>query len=228
MSASVDIARVTDTVAAIRDQLRHASGRDVGIVAVTKSFGVDALYAAQAAGCDAVGENYAQELVGKIEQMRNDPRGLLAVPVHFIGHVQSNKVKQLAPHVDLWQSIDRKSVVQELARRVGSAGRILIQVNTTEETTKDGCAPSEVSDLVEYAVDCGLEVRGLMTIGPTRGDRRELEAAFRLCRSLADSLNLAECSMGMSDDYLVAGECGSTMVRLGSALFGARRSDAIN
>lgn len=223
MSTTVDIARVIDSVASIRERLREASGRDIDVVAVTKSFGIDAVYAAQAAGCDAVGENYSQEVVSKIEQARNDSRGQFTIPIHFIGHVQSNKVKQLAPHVALWQSVDRRSVVDELARRVATGGKVLIQVNTTGETTKGGCDPREVDMLVQYATDRGLTVRGLMTIGPTHGDRRELEASFRLCRSLADELMLDECSMGMSDDYVVAVECGSTMVRLGSVLFGARR-----
>ena len=182
---------------------------------MTKTFGHDAIRAAVIAQCDAVGENYAQEVLAKVAEAPID------LPVHFIGAIQSNKVRQLAPYISLWQGVDRLSVISELGKRAPGA-EILLQVNTTNEDTKSGVAPAEVESLLAAGQDAGLVVRGLMTIGPTSGDIAEAEKAFLSLRSLADSLHLAECSMGMSDDYLVAVACGSTMVRIGSRLFGPR------
>jgi pyridoxal phosphate enzyme (YggS family) len=199
----------------IREEVARASSTPVAIIAVTKTFGHDAIRAAVAAYCDAVGENYAQEVLAKVEE---SPFGL---PVHFIGAIQSNKVRQLAPYISLWQGVDRESVISELGKRAPGA-EILLQVNTTNEDTKSGVPPQEVEALLAAGVKAGLAVRGLMTIGPTSGDVRDAEKAFLSLRSLADSLHLPECSMGMSDDYRVAVDCGSTMIRIGSRLFGPR------
>jgi pyridoxal phosphate enzyme (YggS family) len=199
----------------IREEVARASSTPVAIIAVTKTFGHDAIRAAVAAHCDAVGENYAQEVLAKVEE---SPFGL---PVHFIGAIQSNKVRQLAPYISLWQGVDRESVISELGKRAPGA-EILLQVNTTNEDTKSGVPPQEVEALLAAGVKAGLAVRGLMTIGPTSGDVRDAEKAFLSLRSLADSLHLPECSMGMSDDYRVAVDCGSTMIRIGSRLFGPR------
>jgi pyridoxal phosphate enzyme (YggS family) len=199
----------------IREEVARASSTPVAIIAVTKTFGHDAIRAAVAAHCDAVGENYAQEVLAKVEE---SPFGL---PVHFIGAIQSNKVRQLAPHISLWQGVDRESVISELGKRAPGA-EILLQVNTTNEDTKSGVPPQEVEALLVAGVKAGLAVRGLMTIGPTSGDVGDAEKAFLSLRSLADSLHLPECSMGMSDDYRVAVDCGSTMIRIGSRLFGPR------
>lgn len=211
----IDPAEVASRVHDVREQITAAGGVHVQLIAVTKTFGLDAITAAYAAGCDGIGENYAQELHTKAEQ------GLPDIPVHFIGAIQSNKVKVVAPYVSLWHTIDRASVIAELAKRVPGA-RILLQVNTTEEATKGGLAPTEVESMCTVAGEAGLHVEGLMTIGPTHGSVAEQEKAFRLLRGLADGLHLQHCSMGMSDDFPVAVACGSTMVRVGSRLFGAR------
>ncbi len=211
----IDPHEVALRVQQIREEVARASSSPVAIIAVTKTFGHDAIRAAVAAHCDAVGENYAQEVLAKVEE---SPFGL---PVHFIGAIQSNKVRQLAPHISLWQGVDRESVISELGKRAPGA-EILLQVNTTNEDTKSGVPPQEVEALLAAGVKAGLAVRGLMTIGPTSGDVRDAEKAFLSLRSLADSLHLPECSMGMSDDYRVAVDCGSTMIRIGSRLFGPR------
>ena len=211
----IDPHEVALRVQQIREEVARASSTPVAIIAVTKTFGLDAIRAAVAAHCDAVGENYAQEVLAKVEE---SPFGL---PVHFIGAIQSNKVRQLAPHISLWQGVDRESVISELGKRAPGA-EILLQVNTTNENTKSGVPPQEVEALLAAGVKAGLAVRGLMTIGPTSGDVRDAEKAFLSLRSLADSLHLPECSMGMSDDYRVAVDCGSTMIRIGSRLFGPR------
>jgi pyridoxal phosphate enzyme (YggS family) len=199
----------------IREEVARASSSSVAIIAVTKTFGHDAIRAAVAAQCDAVGENYAQEVLAKVEE---SPIGL---PIHFIGAIQSNKVRQLAPYISLWQGVDRESVISELGKRAPGA-EILLQVNTTHEDTKSGVSPQDVESLLAAGVKAGLVVRGLMTIGPTSGNVGDAEKAFLSLRTLADSLHLPECSMGMSDDYRVAVECGSTMIRIGSRLFGPR------
>lgn len=213
----INPAEVADRVGAIRQEARERTGQDVAVIAVTKTFGCDAIEAAAAAGCDGIGENYAQELLEKVEA------GCIHVPVHFIGGLQSNKIRQIAPHVSLWQSIDRGSLVDELARRAPAA-KVLLQVNTTGEASKSGVNPDEVESLYDHATRVGLVVQGVMTIGPTDGDHLARVSAFRHLREIADSLGVADCSMGMSDDYREALDCGSTMLRIGSALFGARVS----
>jgi pyridoxal phosphate enzyme (YggS family) len=211
----IDPDEVALRVQQIREEVARASSTPVAIIAVTKTFGHDAIRAAVAAHCDAVGENYAQEVLAKVEE---SPIGL---PIHFIGAIQSNKVRQLAPYISLWQGVDRQSVISEIGKRAPGA-EILLQVNTTNEVTKSGVPPQEVESLLAAGQEAGLIVRGLMTIGPTTGDAEHAEKAFLSLRSLADSLHLPECSMGMSDDYRVAVECGSTMIRIGSRLFGPR------
>lgn len=211
----IDPQEVALRVQQIRSEIARASSSPVAIIAVTKTFGHDAIRAAVIAQCDAVGENYAQEVLAKVAEAPID------LPVHFIGAIQSNKVRQLAPYISLWQGVDRLSAISEIGKRAPGA-EILLQVNTTNEDTKSGVAPAEVESLLAAGQDAGLVVRGLMTIGPTSGDIAEAEKAFLSLRSLADSLHLAECSMGMSGDYLVAVACGSTMIRIGSRLFGAR------
>ena len=205
---------VADALAEVHARILTAGGRDVAVVAVTKGFGADAIDAALAAGCTRIGENYAQELLAK-------RAALAAAEVHFIGRLQSNKIRSLAGVVQLYESVDRLSVVHELARRDPGA-RILVQVNATGEPGKGGCPPADTPSLVGHAIDSGLDVRGLMTVGPTSGSAPDARAAFRTVRALADRLGLVECSMGMTADLEVAVQEGSTEVRVGTALFGPR------
>ena len=216
-------ALVATRVAELRDRITRAGGIGVGIVAVTKTFGIDAWSDAKFAGCEAVGENYAQELIAKSQQV--DPAKRL--PVHFIGQLQTNKIKSLFDIVDVWQSVDRASVVTELVKRQmarTSAGRceILVQVNTTSEMDKGGCDPTEVETLVHQARQGGLDVTGLMTVGPTDMDPFKTRAAFGLLKRMADDLGVEQLSMGMTADVEIAVEEGSTLVRVGTALFGQR------
>ena len=139
---------------------------------------------------------------------------------HFIGRLQTNKVRSLAEHVDLWESIDRLELVQELARRAPAA-RILVQVNISEEPQKGGCRPEGAAELVGRARDAGLDVVGLMGVAAA-GPPETARPAFRRLVGLADDLGLPERSIGMSGDLEVAVQEGSTMVRVGTALFGAR------
>ncbi len=216
-------ALVATRVAELRDRISRAGGVGVGIVAVTKTFGIDAWNDAKFAGCEAVGENYAQELIAKSDQVARLDR----LPVHFIGQLQTNKIKSLFDIVDVWQSVDRASVVTELVKRQlarTSAGRceILVQVNTTSEVDKGGCDPTEVEALVHQARQGGLDVTGLMTVGPTDMDPMKTRAAFGLLKRMATDLGVDKLSMGMTADVEIAVEEGSTLVRVGTALFGQR------
>ena len=207
--------QVAERLAQVRERIRLAGGTDVTVLPVTKTFGVEACWAAYHAGCGAVGENYAQEIVSKL--------GAIERPfeVHFICQLQSNKVRQLAPIISVYETVDRPSLVQELAKRVPGA-RVLVQVAAQDEPGKGGCALAETPALVDAATAAGLHVLGLMTVGPTTGGPEAARAGFRAVRTLLDRLGLAVCSMGMTDDLEVAVQEGSTQVRVGSALFGQR------
>lgn len=183
---------------------------------MTKGFGPAAVVAAGGAGCHSIGENYAQELHTKAAAA-----AAAGVRVHFIGRLQSNKVRQLAGLVDVFETVDRPSLVGEVARR-SPGSTVLIQVNATGEPGKGGCRLADVASLVEASIAAGLVVDGLMTVGPTIGGPEAARPSFRIVRRIVDDLDLATCSMGMTADLDVAVQEGSTRVRVGTALFGSR------
>jgi len=182
------------------------------VVAVTKGFGPEAVALARAVGLVDIGENYSQELLGKAP-------GPAGTSWHFLGTVQRNKVASLAPVVTLWQSVARLAEGQRIAREAPGA-RVLVQVDCTGRPERNGCGGDEVPALVEALSALDLDVRGLMTVAPP--EPLEAERAFGVVGRLADSLGLPERSMGMSDDLELAVAAGSTMVRIGRALFGER------
>jgi pyridoxal phosphate enzyme (YggS family) len=208
-------ALVAERLAQVHERIARAGGTGVRVLPVTKTFGIEACWAAHRAGCTAVGENYAQEVVAKL--------GAQTLPfgVHFIGQLQTNKVRMLASVVSTYETVDRPSLVAEVAKRVPGAA-VLLQVSTAGEEHKGGCPVGAVPALFDTALAAGLDVRGLMTVGPTEGGPEAARAGFRAVRSLLDRLGLATLSMGMTDDLEVAVQEGSTQVRVGSALFGAR------
>ena len=217
----MDQRSVSEAVAALRNRITLAGGTNVALVGVSKTFGSKAWRFAKVAGCDAVGENYAQEVVQKAGEVALTDR----LPVHFIGQLQSNKIKQLVGIVDVWQSIDRLALLTEIAKRTSRSGtQVLLQVNVTGEGDKGGCTPAQVGELSRAARDLGLEVLGLMAVGPTNEDPIVTRSAFSMLRTLVDEHGLQQCSMGMTGDLEIAVEEGSTMVRVGSALFGNRPS----
>lgn len=224
--SSPNLEALTERVSAIRTRILKAGGKSVKLIAVTKTFDVTAMTSAFATGCDAVGENYAQELIAKSEQVLKDQR----LPVHFIGRLQSNKIRSLVNCVDVWQSVDRLSLIDEIAKRclvtnplkLVKPVQIMLQVNSTNEPDKGGCEPSDVETLHTKAQSLGLDVIGLMTVGPTLSDTTATRNAFRLVGKIANELGLKELSMGMTADLEIAVEEGSTAVRIGSGLFGAR------
>lgn len=205
----------------VRARIAAAGGDPdkVRVVAVTKGFGPKAVDAARDAGVVDVGENYAQELLAKDEALRASGARAPAVRWHFLGAIQRNKIAALAPVVACWQSVARVVEGEAIARRRPGAA-VLVEVDTTGAAGRNGCAPEGVPALVAGLRAARLEVEGLMTVAPLDPDAAR--AAFRLVRSLADDLGLAERSMGMSDDLELAVAEGSTMVRVGRALFGDR------
>jgi PLP dependent protein len=216
-----DVARRLDDV---RRRIAAAGADPDGltILAVTKGFGPDAVRAAVAAGVSDVGESYAQELRAKADALGPDAAG---VRWHFVGRLQSNKIRGLRHHVFLWHSIDRSSVADELARRSPGA-RCLVQVNVSGEPQQGGCLPDDAPALVEEAQRAGLDVRGLMAVGRAGGPEAA-RPGFRQIRQMADALGLDERSMGMSDDLEAAVAEGATIVRVGRALFGPRPGPAV-
>lgn len=202
------------------DAVERSWDHHVEIVAVTKAFDPSIIGVAVRAGCRSIGENYAQDLLSKREAIESlDPEQ--RPRVDFIGHLQSNKVRQLVGLVDRWATVDRVSLAKEIGRRSPGA-EVLIQVNATGESDKSGCTPSELPELLRACVDGGLSVSGLLTIGPTGQSAEAARPGFELVRRLTDDAGLAVCSMGMTGDLDVAVASGASSVRVGSALFGPR------
>lgn len=197
-----------------------AGGREVDIVAVTKGFGVDTVRTALQLGLTVVGENYAQELLGKATELSDDPVPGAVPSWHFLGRLQRNKVRQLAPVVAVWESVDRVALVDELARRAPGA-TVFVQANLSGEQHKGGAPLDEVAGLVARAREAGLLVEGLMGVGPA-GDPEASRPGFRALVALADELGLPQRSIGMSADLDVAVQEGATLVRVGRDLFGPR------
>jgi pyridoxal phosphate enzyme (YggS family) len=179
-----------------------------------------AIREAFAAGQRDFGENYAQEWREKADALAE----LDGIRWHFIGGLQTNKVKYLAGRVAAIHTVDRLELAREISRRFaakGATARVFLEVNVGGEATKSGCAPGDAPALAEAARALpALEVAGLMCIPPAEADPRP---HFRALRALRDALGLAELSMGMSADWRIAIEEGSTCVRVGTAIFGERR-----
>jgi PLP dependent protein len=216
--------------AATRAGRRHDSVR---LLAVSKTFGAEAVAQAVAAGQRAFGENYVQEGVEKIAQC--DALGLPTLEWHFIGPLQSNKTRPVAEHFDWVHSVDRLKIAQRLSEQRPAALpplQLLIQVNVDGEATKSGCAPGEVLALAHaVAALPRVQLRGLMCIPDPARPPEQRGAPFAALRALLATLNDAglaadTLSMGMSDDLDDAVAEGATLVRVGSAIFGARAPKA--
>jgi len=208
----------------------HRDPASISLLAVSKSFGADAVLAATRAGQRCFGENYVQESVEKIARVREAAPGLV-LDWHFIGPIQANKTRLLAETFDWVHSVDRLKIAQRLAQQ-RPAGlpplNVLLQVNISGEETKSGVPPTEVSALAEAVATLpGLRLRGLMAIPAPAANpaeqRRPFAALRRLLESLAENGHaLDTLSMGMSDDLEAAILEGATIVRIGTAIFGAR------
>ncbi|CCO08762.1 YggS family pyridoxal phosphate-dependent enzyme [Desulforamulus hydrothermalis] len=198
----------------------------VKLIAVTKNVPAAGAIAAVAAGVADLGENRVQELCRKYP-------AVAGARWHMIGHLQSNKVKSVVGKVALVHSLDRWSLALELNRRSQEAGLVtpvLVQVNVAGEATKYGLPVDEVADFVaEAAALPGIAIQGLMTVAPLVEDPEEVRPVFRQLRQMAAQLKavpgvkMEQLSMGMTNDFPVAIEEGSTMVRIGTAIFGSRQ-----
>ena len=202
------------------------SPADVTIVAVSKTHPAEAVRAAAAAGARDFGENYAQELAGKLDACAE----LAGARWHFIGRLQRNKAKLVAGKVALVHAVDSAELAAELGRRAGGAVQpLLLAVNVAGEATKGGVAPA-AAPAVAAAIAAlpGVRLDGLMTMPPPSDDPEASRPSFLALRALRDQLQqelgapLPALSMGMSGDYEVAIACGATHVRIGTAIFGAR------
>lgn len=226
---------IAENVARIRSQIAEAAiaaGRDpkdILLCAATKMNDASAVREAIAAGVDCCGENRAQELTAKL---RED--AYQGAPVHFIGRLQTNKVKQVVGKVDLIQSVDRENLleaIQKEAARQGITQDILLEINIGREQAKGGLLPEQLHPLLEkIAVFPNVRVRGLMAIPPICQKDTDNDKFFQEMCNIGvdimakkyDNVSVDILSMGMSDDFVRAIACGSTMIRVGTAIFGAR------
>jgi len=229
------MSEVRENILRIRERIAAAAARAsrdpaaVRLMGVTKTVGDDRIRQAVEAGIDIIGENYVQEAKRKIELLGK------SVEWHFIGHLQTNKARFAVRLFDMIHSVNRMSLAEELNRRASAAGvvcRVLIEVNLAGEESKSGAPPGEAPGLIR-AIAAGmpnLSIRGLMTMAPWYDDPEKARPCFAGLRALRDriaaenipNVTMGELSMGMTDDFEVAVEEGSTIVRIGRAIFGER------
>ncbi len=224
MSIRENVLKIKEDIAAL------APERKVYLVAATKMNDASRVREAIAAGIDACGENRVQELVAKDAEGAYD-----GCPLHFIGNIQSNKLNKIVGRTDLIQSVGSEDIllaIDRRARTLGTVQDILIQVNAAGEEQKGGIEPSALPAFLERASACGgIRVRGLMCIPPVEEKNGENRPYFAAMRQLFidngdkkyDNVSMDFLSMGMSDDYAEAISEGANMVRVGSAIFGARQ-----
>ena len=226
---------IAENIARIREQMKRAAiaaGRDpdaILLCAATKMNDAAAVRAAIAAGVDVCGENRVQELTQKLSEHAYE-----GAPVHFIGHLQTNKVKQVVGKVDLIQSVDSLRLLQAIQKEAAHQGicqDILLEVNIGKEESKTGFLAEEILPLVEqFSSFPNIRLRGLMAIPPisqNSGDNRKFfqkmcALAVDITTKNVDNICVDVLSMGMSDDFEDAIACGSTMIRVGTAIFGQR------
>lgn len=224
---------ITDNYKEIKQNIEAAALRagrapgDVRFMAVTKTVAPVFIDHAISLGVDLIGENKVQELLSKLDELSHKD-----VEKHIIGHLQSNKVRKIAGVVSMIQSVDSLSLAQEISRQAGLNGLemdVLIEVNVGAEASKTGFLYDAAAEAAAgIAALPGVRVRGLMAVPPFEASEAETRAYFRQMRRLFESLSAElpafdTLSLGMSADYVLAIEEGSTLVRVGSALFGARR-----
>lgn len=226
---------VAQNVRAIMQQVRDTAlqaGRDpseVQVMAVTKTVDPVLVNAAIGAGITLLGENKAQELCAKYDSYHKD-----GVQIHFIGHLQTNKVRQIVDKVSMVESVDSIKLAREIDRHCAAIGKVmdvLLEVNIGREENKTGIFPELLPVLLEEAGKLEhIRVRGLMTIPPVCETEEEVLQYFSQMRQLFidikqkkyDNISMEILSMGMSADYLAAVRCGSNIVRIGTAMFGQR------
>ena len=218
--------QVLEQVAQAADRAGRAAD-EITLIGVSKRKSVEDMQAAYTAGLRHFGENRAQEVRDKFPAFA--PEGITR---HFIGHLQSNKVKYLPGRADIIHTIDSVRIADAVDQRFGAQGLkipCLVEVNISGESNKEGVEPTQALDLASYCTEkSNLEFTGLMTIGPLTGDRDRIRQAFREMKLLTDQVAQRVgviqpwLSMGMSGDFEIAIEEGATHIRVGTAIFGAR------
>ncbi len=204
---------------------------EITIVAVSKSHPYDTITDGTSAGINVFGENYVQEFKEKVEQLES--RNITQPEWHYIGHLQTNKVKYIVPYVSLIHSVDSVRLAEEISKQAKKHNRtidILLQVNTSGEESKSGCEPVETCDIFRAVKDIeNINVLGLMTIGSFSDNEYIYRNEFRLLKSMLQQMNekypevnVKHLSMGMTHDYEAAIEEGATIIRVGTAIFGER------
>lgn len=228
MSLTID----TNTIKSNLDNLDlvNSSWNSTKLIAVSKTFSPQTIINGKEAGLKVFGESYAQEAKQKYEYLNE--KKIEQPEWHFIGHLQRNKVKYIAPFVDFIHSVDSVRLAQEIDKQAKKNNRtinILIQFNTSGEESKFGAEPKNSNELIsDIMLLNNIRIVGLMTITGLKSNQQEKEKEFKILKSLLNDINsqyeldLTELSMGMSSDYKIAIENGSTMVRIGSAIFGER------
>ncbi|OQY98507.1 MAG: YggS family pyridoxal phosphate enzyme [Candidatus Brocadia sp. UTAMX2] len=230
MSIKENLEQVRQNIA---NTARKAGKRpeDITLVMATKTVEPERIRQAIRAGGNIIGENKVQEALKKYEVLKDED-----AEWHFIGHLQTNKVKDVLKFADMIHSVDRLSLVEKLDQRLQQEGRsldILIQVNTSHEESKYGVAPEDAVSLVKQTAKYDtLRVLGLMTIGLFTKDEIKIRQCFKVLKGIHDTLineainrvQMKYLSMGMSGDYQIAIEEGANMVRIGTAIFGARNT----
>lgn len=224
---------IEEGLAAVRERIRKAAAQanrdasEIKLVAVSKAQPAEAIRRAHAAGQRAFGESYAQELAAKAEALAD----LGDIVWHFIGHLQTNKAKIVARHAHVVHSVDSEVLARELGKRVAREERtgalpVFIEVNVAREPQKAGASPSEIGDVMRaIRAEPALSLRGLMTVPPAGNidAARGVFGALATLRALhGGPAALPDLSMGMSGDFETAIACGSTCVRIGTAIFGER------
>ena len=227
MSIAENIARVREEIAAAAAEVGKKP-EEITLVGASKMNDAAACREAIAAGIDALGENRVQEMTAKLAENAYD-----GAPLHFIGHLQRNKVKQVVGHVALIQSVGSLELLDEIEKTAANRGLvqdILLEVNVGGEEAKTGFAPADTEAAAEAALSRShVRVLGLMTIPPANADRDTNMRYFKEVRALYVDIDrkmfhneLKYLSMGMSGDFADAIRCGANMVRVGTAIFGAR------
>ena len=216
---------------AVREKIRSASdGREITLLAATKTVSAEAInFAAHELGLRYIGENKVQELVEKYSFLDRE-----SLEIHFIGGLQTNKVRQIVDKVDMIQSLDSIRLAREIEKRSAAIGKImpvLVEINIGREEEKGGIMPEDTEAFIREAVNFkNIKIEGLMTMAPAKITEEEYERYFSETRRIFEKIkelnitgaDMNVLSMGMSESYVSAAKCGATLVRVGSALFGKR------
>lgn len=239
--SSSDFDFIAANIEKVRTRINEAAkraGRDPGeitLMAVSKTMPAEAITAAFDCGITLFGENRVQELLEKLPKLDMTGRS-----VHLIGHLQTNKVKYIIDKVDMIESLDSLHLAKEIDSQAKKAGRImdvLVEVNIGKEESKSGVFPEDLPDFIDQLSQFNnIKIRGLMAIPPFNEDKEKTRPYFAQMRKLfidigtkkSDNMNMSILSMGMSSDFDVAIEEGSTIVRVGTAIFGKRNYVGVN